>query len=104
MYRGKENAASYERPPMRHSSNSATRVIEHSKTVTAQTAGISSIKSSESIHDSIINSYRRQLQNSVNLDSMYEQLKLRIQEVTARKSMLEDSIRYLRQDYDKQIE
>ena len=52
----------------------------------------------------IINSYRRQLQNSANLDSMYEALKIRIQEVNQRKAMLEDSIRYLQQDYDKQIE
>ena len=40
-----------------------------------------SIRSSEALHDQIINSYRQQIQNSANLDSLYEQLKLRINEV-----------------------
>ena len=35
---------------------------------------------------------------------MYEALKLRIVEVASRKTQLEDSIRYLRQDYEKQID
>ena len=96
---GKENTHSQQH--IRHSSTSATRVIEHTKAVTGQTAGIASIKCAENIHDQIIASYRRQLQNSANLDSMYEQLKMRIQEVQSRKTMMEDSIRYLRSDYEK---
>ena len=79
-------------------------MIEHSKTVTQQAAGVGAIRSAEAIHDSIISSYRRQLQNSANLDSAYEQLKMRIADVQQRRNMLEDSIRYLRQDYEKQIE
>lgn len=88
---------------MRHSSSSATRVIEHTKTVTA-TVTTAQIRCSENIHDSIINSYRRQLQNSSNLDSMFEALKMRVADVQTRKTALEDSIRYLSQDYEKQIE
>ena len=84
--------------------NTATRVIEQTKTTLAQTAGVAAIKCADSIHDQIINSYRRQIQNSANLDSLYEALKLRIQEVQQRKNLLEDSIRYLSQDFEKQIQ
>ena len=99
---GKENQQQHapRQPAIRHNSSSATRVIEHTKTVTAQ-ATTNAIKGAEGIHDTIINSYRRQLQNSSNLDSMYEALKIRLAEVQQRKNMMEDSIRYLQQDYDK---
>jgi len=46
--------------------------------VTATVMGKPSIRGAEAIHDSIINSYRRQLQADSNLDSLYEQLRLRI--------------------------
>ena len=85
-------------------SSSATRLIEHSKAVTSHSGMQISIRSSEALHDQIINSYRQQIQNSANLDSLYEQLKMRINEVNQRRSQLEDSIRYLRTDYEKQIE
>ena len=39
------------------------------------------IKGAESIHDQIIDSYRRQLQANVNLDSDYQALQLKIKEV-----------------------
>jgi hypothetical protein len=35
---------------------------------------------------------------------MYEALRMRIAEVQQRKSLMEDSIRYMCQDYEKQIE
>ena len=92
------------RPQPQQHYNTATRVIEQTKTTLAQTAGVAAIKCADSIHDQIINSYRRQIQNSANLDSLYEALKLRIQEVQQRKNLLEDSIRYLSQDFEKQIQ
>jgi predicted nucleic acid-binding Zn-ribbon protein len=45
-----------------------------------------------------------QLQNSVNLDAEYESLKIKITEIQQRKNLLEDSIRYLKSDYEKQID
>ena len=85
-YSGKENMYDRERPlrqsppprAPRQSSSSATRIIEHSKQVTAISGAQVNIRGAESIHDQIIASYRRQLQTSANLESLYEQLKLRI--------------------------
>ena len=62
------------------------------------------INNASHIHDSIINSYRRQIQNNSNLQHEYEQLKLKIADVAQKRNMLEDSIRYLKADYEKQIE
>jgi len=64
-------------------------------------SGTSAIKCAESIHDQIINSYRCQLQNSANLDTMYEALKMRIAEVQQRKNAMDDCIRYTCGDYEK---
>ena len=58
----------------------------------------------EGIHDSIIASYRSMLKNSSNFDSMYETLRTKIDSVNVRRSHLEESIRFLRSDYENQIE
>ena len=47
------------------------------------------------IHDSIINSYRRQISANSNLQHEYEALKLKIAEIGQKRDQLEDSIRYL---------
>lgn len=100
MAPGKENMTNQ----ARHDSTSATRVIEHSKAVTALSVGTTSIMCAEGIHDSIINSYRLQIQNNSNLDQLYETLKLRISDVQQRRAMLEESMHFLRQDYEKQMD
>ena len=74
---GKENNHNQ----VRHDSTSATRVIEQSKAVTALTAGTTSIMCAEGIHDSIISTYRNQIQNHGHLESLYETLRARIAEV-----------------------
>jgi hypothetical protein len=79
-------------------------VIEHSKAVTALSVGTCAIMCCESIHDSIISSYRQQIANNSNHEQLYEQLRLRIAEVAQRKSSLEDGIQVLRQDYEQQMQ
>ena len=58
----------------------------------------------EGIHDQIIDTYRKEIQNYSNLDSLYEALRSRICEVQSRRNMLEDSIQQLRQDYEQQMD
>jgi hypothetical protein len=66
-----------------------------------QAPGAPAISAASSIHDSIINSYRRQIQNNSNLERDFEALKLKIAEIAQKKGDLENSIRYLKSDYEK---
>ena len=86
---GKENVAINQ---TRYDSSSAARVIEHSKAVTTLSIGSRAIMCAESIHDQIIDTYRKEIHNYSNLDSLYEALRSRICEVQSRRNMLEDSI------------
>lgn len=98
-FTGKEN-----RSTVRASSHSQTREQPPAQAPPMVSSSQPAICNASHIHDSIINSYRRQIQNNSNLQNEYEALKIKIADVTQKRNMLEDSIRYLKGDYEKQLD
>ena len=77
-YSGKENWGPRDDSNQRRSIERSRRSQERPARMPASGPAI---KGAESIHDQIIDSYRRQLQANVNLDSDYQALQLKIKEV-----------------------